>query len=183
MLSSHGGQPSSAIHHHRMCYQCGQKGHYDKSCPQKHLSPAPQQAGQQGRPAQPRAPRQGKVNHVTAESVAESPNVVIGMTMVNSYPAIVLFDTGATHSFITQSFVEQHDIHTSTMKRCMLVSSPGGQLRSHISCPRISVSIGRVKFSTNLMVIDTKGIDVILGMDTLAKWESELIVLSGQFTC
>ena len=71
MLSSHGGQPSSAIHH-RMCYKSGQKGHYAKGCPQKHLSPAPRQAGQQGRPAQPRAPRQGKSNHVTAKSVAES---------------------------------------------------------------------------------------------------------------
>ena len=39
MLSSQGGQPSSAIHHRRMCYQCGQKGHYAKSCPQKRLSP------------------------------------------------------------------------------------------------------------------------------------------------
>ena len=38
MLSSKGGQPSSAIHHHRMCYQCWQKGHYAKSCPQKRLS-------------------------------------------------------------------------------------------------------------------------------------------------
>ena len=36
--------------------------------------------------------------------------------------------------------------------------------------PRVSVSIGRVKFSANLMVIDNKGIDVILGMDTLTKW-------------
>src|SRR3989442_1274725 len=96
-------------------------------------------------PTQPRAPRQGKVNHVTAESAAESPNVVIGTSMVNSYPATVLFDTGATHSFIAQSFVEHHGIRTSTLKRCMFVSSPGGQLRSHITCPRVSVSIGRVK--------------------------------------
>src|SRR6185437_8324056 len=127
---------------HRMCYQCGQKGHYAKSCPQKRLSPAPLQAGQQGRPAQPRAPQQGKVSHVTAESAAEAPNVVIGTSMVNSYPATVLFDTGATHSFIAQSFVERHGIHTSAMMRCMLVSSPGGQLRCHIFCPRVSVSIG-----------------------------------------
>ena len=113
MLSSQGGQPSSAIHHHRMCYKCGQKGHYAKSCP---APQAPWQAGQQGRPAQPRAPRQGKVNHVTAESATESPNVIIGTSRVNSYPATVLFDTGATHSFISQSFVEHHGIRTSTIE-------------------------------------------------------------------
>src|SRR6185312_1104438 len=39
MLSSHGGQPCSAIHRRRLCYQCGQKGHYAKSCPQKRWSP------------------------------------------------------------------------------------------------------------------------------------------------
>src|SRR6185369_11575361 len=79
-LSSQGSQPSSAIHHHRMCYKCGQKGHYAKSCP---APQAPLQAGQQRRPDQPRGPRQGKVNHVTAESLVEYPNVVIGTSMVN----------------------------------------------------------------------------------------------------
>ena len=117
-------------------------------------------------------PLQGKVNHVTAESAAEAPNVVIGTFMVNSYPATVLFDTGAMHSFITKSFVEHHGLHTSTLKRCMLVSSPGGELRSHIICPRVSISIRGVEFSTDMMVLDTKGIDVILGMETLAKWLS-----------
>ena len=110
------------------------------------------------------------MNHVTAESAAKAPNVVIGTFMVNSYLATMLFDTGATHSFITQSFVGHHSIRTSTLKRCLLVSSPGGQLRSHTFCPRVSVSLRGVEFSTDLMVLDTKGIDVILGMETLAKW-------------
>jgi hypothetical protein len=122
------------------------------------------------RPAQPEAPSQGRVNHVTAESAAEAPNVVIGTFMVNTHSATVLFDTGATHSFITQSFVEHHGIRTSTLKKCMLVSSPRGQLRSHIFYPRISAAIRGVEFSANLMVLDTKGIDVILGMETLARW-------------
>ena len=78
------------------------------------------------RPAQPRAPRQGKVNHVTAESAAEAPNVVIGTFMVNSHPATVLFDTGATHSFITKSFAEKHGILVSCMRIAMVVTSPGG---------------------------------------------------------
>ena len=136
MLSSQGGQPSSAIHHHRKCYKCGQKGHYAKSCPQKHLSPAPpapqapRQAGQQGHPAQPRAPRQGKVNHMTAESAVEAPNVVVGTFMVNSHPTTVLFDNGATHSFISKSFAEQHCIPVSCMRTAMVVTSPGGQIHT-----------------------------------------------------
>jgi hypothetical protein len=104
----------------RACYHCGEPGHYTNVCPRK------AQSGQQGRAAPPKAPAQGRVNHVTAESAAEAPNVVIGTFMVNTHPAIVLFATGATHSFITQSFVEHHGIPTSILKRCMLVSSPGG---------------------------------------------------------
>jgi hypothetical protein len=52
----------------------------------------------------------------------------------------------------------------------MLVSSPGEQMRSHIFYPKVSVVIRGVEFSANLMVLDTKGIDVILGMETLARW-------------
>jgi hypothetical protein len=96
--------------------------------------------------------------------------MVIGTFMVNTYPATVLFDTGATHSFITRSFVEHYGIHSSTLKRGMLISSPGGQLRSHVFCPRVSVVIRGVEFSANLLVLDTKGIDVILGMETLVRW-------------
>jgi hypothetical protein len=156
------GQQAPALP--RVCFHCGEPGHYANVCPRK------AQSGQQGHPAQPKAPSQGRVNHVTAESVAESPNVVIGTFMVNTHPATVLFDTGATHSFITRSFVEHHGIHTSTLKRGMLVSSPGGQLRSHIFCPRVNVVIRGVEFSANLMVLDTTGIDVILGMETLVRW-------------
>ena len=94
----------------------------------------------------------------------------IGTFMVNSNPATVLFDTSATHSFITKSYVEQHSFFTTPLKKYMLVSSPGGELRSHIVCPRVSIAIRRATFSAALRVLDTKGIDVILGMDTLAKW-------------
>ena len=36
--------------------------------------------------------------------------------------------------------------------------------------PRVSIAIRGATFSADLRVLDTKGIDVILGMDTLAKW-------------
>ena len=36
--------------------------------------------------------------------------------------------------------------------------------------PQSQCILKGVEFSTDLMVLDTKGIDVILGMETLAKW-------------
>ena len=43
-------------------------------------------------------------------------------------------------------------------------------MRSHIVSPRVTIAIRGATFSVDLRVLDTKGIDVILGMDTLAKW-------------
>ena len=43
-------------------------------------------------------------------------------------------------------------------------------MRSHTYCPRVSVSLRGVEFCTDLMVLDTKGIDVILVMETLTRW-------------
>jgi hypothetical protein len=50
--------------------------------------------------------------HVDAEVAQENPRVVLGMFLVNSTPASVLFDSGASHSFIISQFVAQHNIPT-----------------------------------------------------------------------
>ena len=55
MLSSQGGQPSSAIHHHRKCYKCGQKGHYAKEL----STEAPFTCSTVGRTAGAPSPTQG----------------------------------------------------------------------------------------------------------------------------
>jgi hypothetical protein len=48
----------------------------------------------------------GRVNHVAAETAQEAQDVVFGMFLVNSAPAFVLFDSGASHSFISAQFVQ-----------------------------------------------------------------------------
>jgi hypothetical protein len=55
----------------------------------------------------------GRVNHVSTETAQENPQVVLGMLFVNSIPASVLFDSGATHSFISAQFVAKHHTHVS----------------------------------------------------------------------
>jgi hypothetical protein len=57
------------------------------------------------------------------------------------------------------------------MKHAMLVSSPGGEMRTKHICPTVSISIRGVDFSSNLILLDSKGIDIILGMDWLSKYD------------
>jgi hypothetical protein len=47
------------------------------------------------------------VNHVAVEDAQEAPNVILGMILVNDNNAIVLFDSGASHSLVVASFVQK----------------------------------------------------------------------------
>jgi hypothetical protein len=57
------------------------------------------------------------------------------------------------------------------MKHTMLVSSPGGEMRTRHICPAVSITIRGVNFQSNLILLDSKGIDIILGMDWLSKYD------------
>jgi hypothetical protein len=45
------------------------------------------------------------VNHVAVEDAQAALDVIIGMILVNDNNAIVLFDSGASHSFVAANFV------------------------------------------------------------------------------
>jgi hypothetical protein len=87
------------------------------------------------------------------------------MFLVNSIPASVLFDSGASHSFVTERFVAKGGLTTSQMARNMIVQIPGSQVRAHMSCEGVPIVIQGLSFQANLIILDTKGLDVVLGMD------------------
>jgi hypothetical protein len=108
---------------------------------------------------------------MTSEEAQQAPDVVLGTFLTSSHPAIILFDSGASHSFISSSFVAKHSLPIATMKHTMLVSSPGGEMNTKHICPAVSISIRGVDFPSNLILLDSKGIDIILGMDWLSKYD------------
>jgi hypothetical protein len=70
----------------------------------------------------------GKVNHVTVEEAQEAPDVVIGMFFVNDTSVVVLFDSRASHSFISTAYVEKHNLPMALLRCQMIVSSPRGDM-------------------------------------------------------
>jgi hypothetical protein len=113
----------------------------------------------------------GKVNHMTSDEAQLAQDVVLGIFLTSSHPAIILFDSGASHSFITSNFDAKHNLPIANMKHTMLVSSPGDEMRTKLICPAISISIRGVDFPSNLILLESKGIDIILGMDWLSKYD------------
>jgi hypothetical protein len=107
------------------------------------------------------------VNHMATDEAQAAPDIIIGMILVNDNNAIMLFDSGASHSFVPASFVQKYNLPLSMLKNRMIVSSPGGDMHARHVCSKISI-LG-VEFLANLIVLESKGIGVILGMDWLSK--------------
>jgi hypothetical protein len=55
------------------------------------------------------------------------------------------------------------------LKNQMIVSSPAGDMHARHVCSKVSSHIKGIEFLANLIVLESNGIDVILGMDWLSK--------------
>jgi hypothetical protein len=104
----------------------------------------------------------------------EEPELMLGTFDVHSTPATVLFYSGASHSFISQSFVRIHRIHLCSMKNPILVNSPGGSMPASYRCLPISLNLRGVEFTVSPIVLRTARIDLILGMDWMMQQQAEI---------
>jgi hypothetical protein len=62
------------------------------------------------------------------EEAQEDSDVVIGMFLINDTSAVVLFDSGASHSFISVAYVRKYDLPLALLRCRMIVSSLGGDI-------------------------------------------------------
>jgi hypothetical protein len=106
---------------------------------------------------------------VAVEEAQEAPDVVIGMFLIDDTSVVVLFNSRASHSFISAAYVGKHNLPLALLRCPMIVSSLGGDMPARQLCPKVNLKIRGVDFVANLIVLESRGIDVILGMDWLSK--------------
>jgi hypothetical protein len=70
----------------------------------------------------------GRVNYTTLEDVPEGTQVMAGMFSIHHCPAIVLFDSGASYTFISQACVARLNLQVTHMIRPYIIHAPGAHL-------------------------------------------------------
>ena len=130
--------------------------------------------GQPNRPSReptgrPRS-QAARVHMVTQQAADATPDVVTSTISLFDTDAHVLVDSGATHSFIYQEFIERVGIEMRPTECSMVVSLPtSDSLTANRVYRGSKVTIASHEFEDDLIVLDIHDFDIILGMDWLAK--------------
>jgi hypothetical protein len=159
----------------RRCFNCGQPRHYISDCPKpKQNKPNPQNQGARNKPANPaKKPMvqvyQGKLNFTTMSDIPEGASVLIDPFSINDTSVKILFDSRATHSFISEKLLGKLGLMGSHTNSAYKIITPGLQMSSSTLIRGVRLGLGSKIFPTNLIAITLEGMDVILGMDWMTQ--------------
>ena len=173
------------------CYLCGKEGHYAKNCysqnqnrPTRHQQRAqgprlnavqaaiegPQIS--QGRLEAPE-PQAYIYAYTKGDAEAGTSNVVTGQLLLAKQDAHVLIDSGATHSFASYAFSKKLCRGEERIRKTFRTALPFGDvLLSEYWVCQVLIIICDREFHVDLIIIDLKDFDVILGMDFLGKYNA-----------
>jgi len=106
---------------------------------------------------------------MTGAEAARSGNLIIVSCVIVGRSLHVLYDSGATHSFVSESKVVELGLLVRELQYDLVVSTPASRLvRTSIVCARCLIEVEGRKYRINLICLPLEGLDVILGMDWLS---------------
>jgi hypothetical protein len=109
--------------------------------------------------------RRGKLNFTTTSDIPAGASVLTGTFSINDTPVKILFDSGATQSFISERLINKLGLKGSHITSIYKIITPGGQITSNVLIRGVSLGLGSKIILTNLIIINLVGMDVILGME------------------
>ena len=118
----------------------------------------------------------GKLNAMSRSEAEANNDVITGTFSISSIPIKVLFDSGATYSFVSTKILQKLLPVLKTVDTIDIpIVIPSGKVvqctKRYIGVPMV---IEGVEFEANLIEFDLGDLDVILGMDWLSKNRAEI---------
>nr|KYP31810.1 hypothetical protein KK1_047687 [Cajanus cajan] len=117
----------------------------------------------------PIPPTTGRVYTMIETEAAQNNDLIQGKCFIKGKTLNVLYDSGATHSFISNDCVQHLQLSVSSLENNLIVSTPTNKyVIANKVCLDCLIFIGDRKFLVNLICLPLSQLDVILGMDWLS---------------
>src|SRR6185312_16115257 len=113
--------------------------------------------------------RQGRLNFTSLADLPEGAPIMSGTFSINHHPTVILFDSGASHSFISAKFGARIGLDFCHTKGSFIIATPGGKIASNQITRHVPIKLGSNLIKTDLILLNLEGMDVILGMDWMNK--------------
>lgn len=111
---------------------------------------------------------------MTLEDAEAAGDVITGSILVDSLPAIALFDSGASHSFISVDFLMRHSMITEQLRKSIKILTGGGIIPVSDACRSCPVIVCGRELRARLLVMPIPSFDVIFGMDWLSLYHATI---------
>jgi predicted aspartyl protease len=122
--------------------------------------------------------RQGRVNLTTLSELLEGAPIMTGTFSINHHPVIILFDSGATHSFVSAKYGNKIGLDIYPTNGDYKITTPGGKTLSNQICRKVPLQLGSQLMKTDLLLLDLEGMDVLLGMNWMTQQHVSLDISS-----
>jgi hypothetical protein len=97
--------------------------------------------------------RQGKLNFTTLEELPEGAPIMTGIFSVFNRPALILFDSGASHSFISQKFSAKCQFPFRHAKGSFMIATPRGKTVTNQLIRSVPIQLGSHIIKTTLLIL------------------------------
>jgi hypothetical protein len=134
------------------CFTCGNVDSYAKNCPRNQSRQVPTPNQHRGRKQKVQV-RQGKLNFTTLEELPKGAPIMTGIFSVFNQRALILFDSGASHSFISQKFSAKCQLPFYHTKGSFMIATPGGKIATNQLNRSVPISLGSKIFKTILLIL------------------------------
>jgi hypothetical protein len=96
------------------------------------------------------------------EEIPTREEVLAGMFFLNEHPIIILFDSGASHNFMSSTCAKKAKLSLVASGAPYVISTPRGRVDANRIVQKAPFELSERIFSTNLIILSGQGIDVIL---------------------
>jgi hypothetical protein len=94
------------------------------------------------------------VNYTAMEDIPEGEQVLVGMFSLNGHPIVTLFDSGATHDFISKACIQKYQLTIESIKTPYMICTLGGNVITKHVVMNAPLNLAGTIYKTHLIVLD-----------------------------